>query len=281
MFETLINSYAEIFTWDAFKEAVFSPESAGIIFTLIILEGLLSADNAIVLAVMVKHLPPVERRKALMYGLVGAYIFRFIAIGIGVFLVELRWVQVLGGLYLIYLAVAHFYKSYRGVDESVVAKPPKSFWATVISLQLMDIAFSIDSIIAAFGISQNMWILLIGGMLGILMMRGVATLFLRFIERVPELEAAAFALISIIGVKMIAGAYGHHIPQAMFFALIVGTFVVTFIIHHFRKKKNPERYALKNDTEIISAEKVLEDDKKVVSEAATVVAGKQNDVTKE
>ncbi|MEH7120616.1 hypothetical protein V7128_24830, partial [Neobacillus vireti] len=67
-----------------FKEVFTNPASWGVIGTLIILEGLLSADNALVLAVMVKHLPKKQQRKALFYGIFGAYFFRVVAIGIGV-----------------------------------------------------------------------------------------------------------------------------------------------------------------------------------------------------
>ncbi len=89
-------------------EVLTDPVSWGLIGTLIILEGLLSADNALVLAVMVKHLPEKQRKKALFYGLLGAYVFRFIAIGVGVFLIKLWWVKVLGAAYLAWLAIKYF-----------------------------------------------------------------------------------------------------------------------------------------------------------------------------
>ncbi len=237
MIDAIIQSYADVFTWHSFNEAVFSEGSFAVIGTLIVLEGLLSADNAIVLAVMVKHLPMKQRRKALMYGLVGAYLFRFIAIGIGIILIKQWWIQVLGGGYLIYLAVSHFYKKSMS-DDDKSDKPPMGFWKTVMALQLMDIAFSVDSIIAAFGVSNNMWILLIGGLIGILMMRGVAQIFLVVIEKIPELEAAAFILIFIIGVKMVGAAFGLHVPQLYFFSVLVLVFIVTFIVHFYRKRKN-------------------------------------------
>ena len=75
-----------------------------------------------------------------------------------------------------------------------------TFWATVISVELMDIAFSIDSIFAAFAISDQVWVLLIGGMLGILMMRTIAGVFNHY-RKIPELEATAFIIIGVIGLK--------------------------------------------------------------------------------
>src|SRR3954471_4695141 len=75
---------------------------------LIALEGLLSADNALVIAVMVLGLPKREHRAALQYGLVGAFLFRIVATLLAVYLIKLNWAKLLGGLYLLYLSVAHF-----------------------------------------------------------------------------------------------------------------------------------------------------------------------------
>lgn len=75
------------------------------------------------------------------------------------------------------------------------------FWGTVAMVELMDIAFSVDSVLAAFGVSNEVWILLLGGMLGILMMRGIAGVFLKLLERIPELETTAYILILIIAAK--------------------------------------------------------------------------------
>ena len=104
----MIDTYAAFFDWDMWVQVLTDPVSWGLIGTLVILEGLLSADNALVLAVMVKHLPEKQRRKALFYGLLGAYVFRFIAIGVGVFLIKLWWVKVLGAAYLAWLAIKYF-----------------------------------------------------------------------------------------------------------------------------------------------------------------------------
>ena len=165
---------------------------------MILLEGLLSADNALVLAVMVKHLPKEQQKRALFYGILGAYIFRFIAIGLGTFLVKITLVKVLGALYLLYIAYKGLFKPQE--EENQEGKQ-YSFWKTVLMVELMDIAFSIDSVIAAFGISEQIWVLFLGGIIGVLMMRGVAQVFLKLIDKFPELEKAAFILIAIISVK--------------------------------------------------------------------------------
>ncbi|MED4532849.1 TerC family protein [Metabacillus fastidiosus] len=238
-FQEIINSYGSFFSVEAIQEIFTNPASWGIIGTLIILEGLLSADNALVLAVMVKHLPPKQQKRALFYGILGAYVFRFLAIGLGVFLIKITWIKVAGGLYLIWLVVQYFIKKNKEEDENVENKQ-MGFWRTVLAVELMDIAFSIDSVIAAFGVSDQIWVLFVGGMLGVLMMRGVAQVFLALIAKVPELETAAFILIAIIGTKMIAGAFGFEISQVLFFSILIAIFLGTFVVHHFRKKANNE-----------------------------------------
>jgi len=239
----ILSTYASFFDWEMWEEVLTDPVSWGLIGSLVILEGLLSADNALVLAVMVKHLPPDKQKKALTYGLFGAYFFRFLFIGIGVYLVEFWFIKLLGALYLGWLCVAHFLQ----IGEADSAKEMKktglmvrifgTFWATVISVELMDIAFSIDAIFAAFAISNQIWILLIGGVLGILMMRTIAGLFLVIIEKIPELEATAFIIIGIIALKMLASVIGIHVPHYMFFVVLIIIFAITFMIHFLKKTR--------------------------------------------
>ncbi len=116
----ILNTYAEFFEWNMWVKVLTDPVSWGLVGTLIILEGLLSSDNALVLAVMVKHLPSEKRRKALFYGLFGAYIFRFIAIGLGVFLIKLWWIKVLGAAYLAWLSIKYFIDKRKAVDGGEV-----------------------------------------------------------------------------------------------------------------------------------------------------------------
>ncbi|MEH7097363.1 DUF475 domain-containing protein [Neobacillus vireti] len=231
--QEILNSYGTIFSLEAFKEVFTNPASWGVIGTLIILEGLLSADNALVLAVMVKHLPKKQQKKALFYGIFGAYFFRVIAIGIGVTLTTIPWIKIIGGHYLLWIVFQNLLNKNEQDDE--VQSRKKGFWRTVLTVELMDIAFSFDSVIAAFGVSNQEWILLLGGIIGILMMRGVAHLFLALIEKVPEFETTAFILVAIIGVKMIVSAFGFHMDEFVFFSILIGIFLSTFIIHFIRK----------------------------------------------
>jgi YkoY family integral membrane protein len=247
----IMNTYAQFFEWDMWVQVLSDPVSWGLIGTLIILEGLLSADNALVLAVMVKHLPADKRKKALFYGLLGAYIFRFVAIGLGVFLIKLWWIKVLGAGYLAWLAIKYFIDKRKESDEEEEAEGINqsgllirlfgTLWGTVVSVELMDIAFSVDSVLAAFGVSNQVWILFVGGILGVLMMRGVAGIFLTLIDRIPELETTAYILIAIISIKMFLGVFHYEMEPLYFFIILLFTFGATFIVHFLNKKKETNK----------------------------------------
>jgi YkoY family integral membrane protein len=254
-FRSFVDNFSEFFNWGDTVATLSDPVSWGIIASLILLEGLLSADNALVLAVLVKHLPKEQQKKALFYGLLGAYVFRFLAISIGTFLVKIIWIKVVGGLYLLWIALSNLFdlefrlarvggvhllpyiakKDDENEDGEVEAKV-RSFWKTVITVELMDIAFSVDSVIAAFGVSDQVWVLFLGGILGVLMMRGVAQVFLKLIGHFPELENAAFILIIIIGLKMLAAVAGYELPHFAFLGLLIAVFVGTIILSAVRNK---------------------------------------------
>ncbi|KOY83993.1 TerC family protein [Lysinibacillus macroides] len=243
IFQGILSTYMQFFDWAMWQEVLTDPVSWGLISSLILIEGLLSADNALVLAVLVKHLPDKQRKRALMYGMLGAYFFRFLFIGIGVYLVEFWFIKVLGALYLGWLCIAHFLQigqedHMKEMKKSgLMVRIFGTFWATVISVELMDIAFSIDSIFAAFAVSNQVWVLLIGGMLGILMMRTIAGVFLLIIEKIPELEATAFIIIGVIGLKMFVSVLGIHVPHYLFFLFLLIAFSITFVVHIINRIK--------------------------------------------
>jgi YkoY family integral membrane protein len=236
--QEMMNNYSTFFSLKVFENVVFDPTSWGVIGTLVILEGLLSADNALVLAVMVKHLPKQQRKKALFYGIFGAYFFRFVVIGLGVSLIKIAWIKIVFGHYLLWIVFQNLFQ--KNAEDDEVHHKKMGFWRTVLTVELMDISFSFDSVLAAFGVSNQEWVLFLGGVLGILMMRGVANLFLALIEKVPEFETTAFVLIAIIGVKMIVSAFGFHMDEITFFSIIITIFLGTFIVHLFRKNSGNE-----------------------------------------
>lgn len=207
-------------------------EYAWVLIVLIGLEGLLAADNAVVLAVMVRHLDPVRRKKALFYGLLGAFVFRVIAILLLVWLVQWWWVQALGALYLFYVSISHLLALRKNKEEpseelaeKQKEKKQSGFWMTVLKVELADIAFAVDSILAAaaialalpavggdfFGVNAGQYtVMLIGGLIGVIIMRFFANYFVELLAKRPSLEVAAFVIVGWVGVKLSVLTLAHE-----------------------------------------------------------------------
>lgn len=180
-----------------------------VILFLILLEGLLSADNALVLAIMVRHLPQDQQKKALLYGLGGAFVFRFIAILFATFIIQLWWLQAAGAIYLIWVALKHFLL--HSGASSVKAKP-MGFWRTVVAVEIADIAFAVDSVIAAVAVvkgSEKLWVVYVGAIMGVILLRFAASIFIRLLDRFPSLDHLAYALVAWVGVKLVFMS-GHN-----------------------------------------------------------------------
>jgi YkoY family integral membrane protein len=230
---------------------------------LVALEGLLSADNALVMAIMVLGLPRTEHKQALRYGLLGGFAFRFLATLLAVYLIRLSLVKLLGGLYLLYLTYSHFFGQEEGVDRR---QPPRAkgmlgltpFWATVVRVELINLAFSIDSILVAVAMSPKLWVVVTGGILGIVAMRLVVGQLLALVQRYPALVDGAFIIIAWVGFKL-AVEYLHdahyislEIPRWLSLGLIVVIFLIAFI---YARMQGPV-----NDPLTESAEHILEDE---------------------
>ena len=194
-----------------------TPQDFAIIGFLIFLEGILSIDNALVLAMMAKPLPKAQQRKALTYGLIGAVVFRLMATLGATWLIKLNWVKFVGGGYLLFIALKHFYEQFkkRNQSEHEQNKPPvRSFWRTVIMIELVDIAFAVDSILAAVSLTNKVWIVFTGGFLGVVMMRFAAKIFISLFTRFANLETTAYLLVATIGIKVVIE--GLHLPGVDF-----------------------------------------------------------------
>jgi YkoY family integral membrane protein len=218
------------------------------IVLLVALEGLLSADNAMVLAVLVLGLPKHQQKQALRYGIAGAFLFRALATILAAYLIGLGWVKLIGAGYLLYLSVHHFMQQ-GGVEER--RTPPRArpllflsaFWATVLKVELTDIVFAIDSILVAVAMSPKLWVILTGGILGIVAMRMVIGRLLAIVERYPALVDGAFIIIAWVGIKLLieylhmAGYIHFEVPKALSLGLIVVIFVISFLYAQRQERK--------------------------------------------
>lgn len=193
-----------------------------VIVSLIIMEGLLSVDNALVIAAMVSHLPEKQRAWALRAGLAGAYLFRGLTLAFVTFIIANPWIKLVGAGYLVFLMFKNL-----GIDEEKsehgTNKSPRSFWGTVIGVELADLAFSIDNVIAAVALSPKLWIVVTGVFMGILAMRFVAGLFVTLMEKHPILEKVAYILVGYVGLQLFAEELWHvHVTELGKLAIIAG-----------------------------------------------------------
>lgn len=199
---------------------------------IIALEGLLAADNALVMAIMVKHLPIQQIGKALFYGLAGAFVLRFGALFLISFVADLWEIQALGAAYLLYMSISHLMEHQQNSpsEETEETKKPRfgtGFWATVAKVELADIAFAVDSILAALAIALGLphttlpniggldggqfGIVFLGGFVGLICVRFAATYIIRMLRRRPRLETAAYSIVGWVGMKLAIMTLAH--PQ--------------------------------------------------------------------
>ena len=197
--------------------------SLAVVGNLVIIESLLSVDNAAVLATMVSDLPDAQRSKALRYGIVGAYVFRILCLFFASYLIRFWYLKPVGGLYLLYLTYDHFrphpatevddgdgqqLKRRSWVYRQSIGRLGQ-FWATVVLVEVMDVVFSIDNVFAVVAFSKNLILVAVGVCIGILAMRLVAQAFVLLLARYPFLETAAFVVIGVLGLKLLLSVLGH------------------------------------------------------------------------
>lgn len=264
----------------------FEFHDLAIVALLVVLEAVLSIDNALVLGLLAKRLPKHLQAKALTFGLIGALIFRIVAIVTAGFLLRWNFAKFLGGAYLVYVAVAHFFSSADPQDDSTVAVGPDGqpllihastgepvapegpvitktrsgkplsvhslrFWKAVLVIELTDIAFAVDSIVAAMGLvgqqtsgdtgaHDKLWIVVAGGMLGVVLMRFAAVLFIKLLEKFPRFEASAYLLVVVIGLKLLVDWWYNtpqtpnrvdfHSPHSVAFWVFWGVMMASFCV---------------------------------------------------
>ncbi len=253
-------------------------EYGWVLLVLIVLEGLLAADNAVVMAVMVKHLPPIQQKKALFYGLVGAFVLRFAALFLITFLVNWWWVQAIGAVYLLFISCKHIYdmKKHNGEDDSVQKeKKASGFWATVLKVELADLAFAIDSMLAAVALAVTLpelgnfqigginggqfMVMFLGGVIGLIIMRFAAQWFVRILQQYPSLETAAFLIVGWVGVKLTVMTLAHtkvgildeHFPHSALWKSIFWSVLVLIALGgYFTSVRSKKKEDIKGIKEI-------------------------------
>ena len=242
-------------------DAALILEYAWVLVVLIGLEGILAADNAVVMAVMVKHLPKEQQRKALFYGLVGAFVFRLGSLFLISFLVNVWQIQAIGAAYLLYIMINYLIKHYvvKKDNEEIKERKQSGFWMTVLKVEVADIAFAIDSMLAAVALAVTLpevgsfnvggingaqfAVMFTGGFIGLIIMRFAATQFVVLLNKRPSLETAAFLIVGWVGVKLAVLTLAHpsvgiidaHFPhstvwKAIFWAVLLAIVVIGWFV---------------------------------------------------
>ncbi|MGE6258528.1 TerC family protein [Heyndrickxia sporothermodurans] len=244
-------------------------EYGWVLLILVGLEGILAADNAVVMAVMVKHLPNSQQKKALFYGLLGAFVFRFLALFLITLLVNVWQIQAIGAAYLLFIAGQHLIKRSKKqlqVSQDKNKKTP-SFWMTVLKVELADIAFAIDSMLAAVALAVTLkptgWftigsidggqflVMLLGGIIGLVIIRFAAKWFVKLLQKYPSLETSAFLIVGWVGVKLAVFTLAHpsvhvleeHFPESFvwkltFWIVLIGIAVSGYVLSRQKEKIN-------------------------------------------
>jgi tellurite resistance protein TerC len=228
-----------------------------IVLQLIFLEGILSIDNAAVIGALVSPLPDTEevpwpgrlnglgkilhpilgfqRMAALRVGLLGAYLGRGAMLFFTSFLIHNSWIKLVGAAYLIHLAFDNLEDMTGGLGEGDEVSPiqARSFWSTVLTVEIMDLVFSIDNVVAAVSLSDKLWVVMLGVGIGILTMRYAAGIFSYAVEKEPILKQAAYILVLNIGVELVlAQVWGIEIPDLLRFGISVATIALALAYAH-------------------------------------------------
>lgn len=192
--------------WNQFVHAL------PVIMGLVLIEGLLSVDNALAIAAMASHLDEKQRAKAMNIGYIGAYGFRLLALLFASYIIHNHMIMFIGALYLVWLMCAHF-AGQKGIAEEegeAVNVHHRTFAGTITMISLMDLSLSVDNVVAAIALSpKELWPVYVGVTIGIIALRLIAGVAVKMITKYPVLEHTAFVLIGYVGLLLITELQFH------------------------------------------------------------------------
>ncbi|PSO55195.1 MAG: hypothetical protein BRC47_12735 [Cyanobacteria bacterium QS_7_48_42] len=178
-------------------------EAPLLLLVIVILEAVLSADNAIALAAIAQGLEGTQlQRRALNFGLVAAYVLRIALIFTASWVVQFWQFQVLGAAYLLWLVFKYF-SSEQDEENKHQGTRFTSFWQAIPVIAFTDLAFSLDSVTTAIAISEQTWLIITGGTIGVIALRFLAGLFIRWLKEFVHLEDAGYITVGLVGVRLL------------------------------------------------------------------------------
>lgn len=207
-----------------------------VIVSLAVIEVLLSIDNALVNASLAEPLPERHRKLAIRLGILGGAALRLVALFFATLIIQNKWILIIGGLYLIYLAVDHLY--IKKSEDGHNLKYKTTFTAVIMQIVFADAVFSIDNVVSAVGLSHNYYVVVTGVLIGIVSMLFVTTLVSAIIHKHPPLKKAAYVIVGLIGVVLLLETIvGVHIGEIVKFAVIMSVLFTAYIFSHRQNKK--------------------------------------------
>lgn len=202
----------------------FGLETLLVLPVLISLEAVLSADNAIALAALTQGLhDSKQQQRALNIGIVLAYVLRMVLILTATWVVKFWQFELAGALYLLWLVVQYFTSS-SDEDSNHPHHGPRfaSFWQAIPLIAITDLAFSLDSVTTAIAVSHETWVILLGATIGVVTLRFMAGLFIRWLTIFTHLEDAGYLTVALVGLRLLVKVFNDSLvpPQWVMVSLI-------------------------------------------------------------
>lgn len=207
-----------------------------VIVSLVIIEGLLSVDNALAIAAIASGLPENQKKKALRYGILGAYLMRGLCLFFAAWIARNRIVKLIGAIWLIGLMIRELFGKEKDGAPTGPNGRARRFIMVVINIELMDLFLSIDNVVAAVALDQRLWVVCLGVFIGIAMLRFVAGFCIRLIEKHPILKTTAFLLVGYVGAILIADMHYDHVPSLVKFGGIFTILGVSLIYEKIKSR---------------------------------------------
>lgn len=204
---------------------------------LVALEIVLGVDNVIFISIIANRLPDGERQKAMRYGLTGALVLRVLLLLSIAWIVtltqpvttlmgfELSWrdiILLIGGLFLIYKAVNEIHMEVEGEDEHAAGAAAKvAFSAVIAQIIVLDLVFSIDSVLTAVGIADHVEVMIAAVVVSIVVMMLAAQPIADFVKRHPSTKMLALAFLVMVGMALMADGLHFHVDRAFIYAAMI------------------------------------------------------------
>jgi len=224
---------------------VLRPDLLPIVVILVMLEAILSADNAVALASIVRSLPDPEQEKwALRYGLIGAFVLRVALILTATWVIGYWQFELAGAVYLLWLSGKFFIANAKEHDEEEFIPVASNFWEVILLVSLTDLAFSLDSVTAAVAVAEDTWLVLLGGVMGIIALRFLADLFIKWLDIFTNLEASGYLIVALVGLRLLLKVIAKdYVPPEWLMLTLIGL----FFVWGFSKRKKHEPVSLEGE----------------------------------